>query len=129
MKKLVMSGSASCQNELQKLKEDLENRYEIIDFPKPIPKDDFINLYPKRHKDFYNAIGRCDVFLLCNFDKNGIKGYVGAAGFAELAYAVDRKLNGENVEIFILYEPSSQVQAYDEIQLWLKLGWIKILDK
>ncbi len=126
MKKLVLSGSASCQKELLELKSALDKSYEIIDYPRSISKDEFMSIYPIRHKEFYQALDVCDLFILCNFDKNGVSGYVGAAGFAEMAYIVNRKLNGANVEIYIFKEPSSQAQSYDEIQLWLKLGWIKL---
>jgi len=32
----------------------------------------------------------------------------------------------KNIEIIILKMPDKKVQSYDEINLWLKLGWIKL---
>ena len=82
--------------------------------------------YPPIHKNFYNAIENCDCFLLCNFDKKGIEGYIGSAGFAELAYAVAQNAKTHSKQIFIYKMPSKEVQCYDEIKLYLSLGWIKL---
>ena len=34
----------------------------------------------------------------------------------------------KNIQILILRMPSVNVQSYEEINLWLKLGWIKLLE-
>ena len=62
-----------------------------------------------------------------NEDKNGIKGYIGAESFAELCFGVVQNfIYNKNIEIIILQMPDEKVQSYQEIVLWLKLGWIKL---
>ena len=64
-----------------------------------------------------------------NEDKKGIEGYIGLAAFAELAYGVIEKINNKEIELIILKIPSMEVSSYEEISLWLKLGWIKIWEE
>jgi len=64
-----------------------------------------------------------------NEDKNGIIGYIGAETFAELSFAVAQNLlNTHQTEIYVRKMPSKEVQCYEEINLWLELGWIKLFD-
>lgn len=68
MKKIVISGSSQLQDKINLwLSYFHENNYEILDYPRPIEEDKFMELYPNIH--------------------------------------------------------------YNEIELWLKLGWIKIYQK
>lgn len=54
-------------------------------------------------------------------------GYIGAETFSELTFGLAQNLiYNKNIELVILKMPSIDVQCYDEICLWLKLGWIKI---
>ena len=127
MKKIVLSGSASLQKEIKEIKSKLENNFEILDYPKPLSEENFMQVYPKVHEEFYRSITKTDILLLVNFDKKGIKGYIGVAGFSELSFAIAQNLiYHKNIEIFILQMPDESVSCFDEIQLWLKLGWIKI---
>jgi hypothetical protein len=87
----------------------------------------FLELYPKVHTDFFKSIQETDILFIMNEDKNDIEGYIGAESFAELSFGVIEKLvNKKNIEIILLKTPSEQVQSREEIELWLKLGWIKI---
>ncbi len=62
-----------------------------------------------------------------NEDKNNIKGYLGAESFAEMCFGVVQNLiYNKNIEVMLLQMPERNVQSYDEIMLWLKLGWIKV---
>lgn len=38
-------------------------------------------------------------------------------------------IHNKNLEVMLLQEPSERVQSYEEIVLWLKLGWIKLYGK
>ncbi len=62
-----------------------------------------------------------------NEDKNGLSGYIGAEVFAELLFGLSQKLvYKKEIELYILKMPSKEVSSYEEVTLWLKLGWIKI---
>jgi hypothetical protein len=65
-----------------------------------------------------------------NENKNGIVGYLGAESFAEMAFGVAQNLlYNKNIEILLLQLPGNKVQSYDEILLWMKLGWICLLKR
>lgn len=130
MKKIVISGSAKLREKIDYWVDYFTNNdYEVLDYPKNINKETFLDLYPTVHKEFYQNIKRADILFIMNEDKNGIKGYIGPAAFAELSYGVIEKLNNKNIELIILKMPSKEVSSYDEINLWLKLGWIKIWEE
>jgi len=130
MKKVVISGSVKLQEKLKFWVTYFTKKgYEVLDCPKDINKDEFLKLYPKRHKEFYDNIKKTDILFIMNEDKNGIEGYIGASAFAELAFGIIEKLNNKNIELFILKMPSKEVPSYDEINLWLSLGWIKIWEE
>ena len=47
-----------------------------------------------------------------------------------MCFAVAQNLiYNKNLEVILLQEPSERVQSYEEIVLWLKLGWIKLAKK
>jgi len=131
MKKVVIAGSASLQKECQMWKELWEkDGYSVIDYPVSISKEIFLEEYPQVHKDFFNNIMKSDVFFVMNENKNDIEGYLGAESFAEMCFGVTQNLiNNKNIEIMLLQRPDKNVQSYDEICLWLKLGWIKLYQK
>lgn len=127
MKNLVISGSVSHFNNYLRLINELKPEYNVIDYPKQIDTNNFNELYPEIHKNFYKNITSANCFLLFNEDKKGITGYVGAAGFAELSFAIIQNLNyNKNIDVFIYKMPDVNVMCYDEIKRWLELGWIKL---
>ena len=130
MKKVVISGSAKLQDSINYWINYFENKgYNILDYPRPIEKEKFMELYPKIHKDFFENIIETDILFVMNETKDEIEGYIGAETFAELTFALMQNLvYNKNIQIVILRMPSVNVQSYEEINLWLKLGWIKLLD-
>ena len=128
MKKVVIVGSAKLQNNINYWKEKFSNNnYEILDYPKAIEKERFMELYPNVHKEFFENITKTDMLFIMNENKNGKIGYIGAESFAELTFGLAQKLvYGKNIELVILKMPSKEVQCYEEIDLWLKLGWIRL---
>lgn len=128
MKKMVIAGSVSLQEKIQHWKSFWENKgYVVINYPVPISADNFINEYPKVHKEFFCGIENSDSVFIMNEDKNGIIGYIGAESFAEMAFAVAQKLiYGKDIEIILFQMPEKSVQAYEEVVLWLELGWIRL---
>lgn len=127
--KIVISGSGSLQGKLEYWKRHFEaHDYEVIAIPKPW---DNSNEHDKSleslYVDFYNAIDECDTFFLMNEDKNGVTGYIGANGTAELIYATVRKLRGlKNIKIYIAKVPDAQVPISEEVESFLRLGWVEV---
>ena len=131
MKKVVIVGSAKLQNNINYWKEKFSNNnYEILDYPKAIEKEKFMELYPNVHKEFFENITKTDMLFIMNEDKNGKIEYIGAESFAELTFGLEQKLIYEkNIELVILKMPSKEVQCYEEFDLWLKLGWIRLYER
>lgn len=129
-KKVIISGSAKFNYEYQKMAEKLSSDFKILDYPKAFSEAEIEDQYPKILKGFFRKIDKADIFLLANFDKNGVPGAIGAAAFSELSYAVIRKLNySQNIEIFLLQKPPKDFFGKDELSLWIKNGWVKIWDE
>ena len=128
MKKVVIAGSAKLQKEINKWLKIFESKnYEILDYPREIEQERFIELYPSIHKTFFECITKTDMLFIMNEDKNGKYGYIGAEAFAELTFGLAQKLvYNKEIELVILKMPSQDVQCYEEIDLWLQLGWIKL---
>ncbi len=131
MKKVVIAGSAKLQNDINCWKQKFSDaHYEVLDYPKAIESEKFLELYPTVHKDFFENITKTDVLFIMNEDRNGIIGYIGAESFAELTFGLAQKLvYSKNIELVILKMPGKDVQCYEEINLWLKLGWIKLYEE
>ncbi len=127
-KKVVIAGSASLQEKVQYWKKHWKDLgCEVIDYPSPIPKESFLEDYPKVHTDFFKNITKADTLFVMNEDKNDISGYLGAESFAEMCFGVAQNLlYNKNLEIILLQMPSKEVQSYEEIILWKKLGWINL---
>ena len=131
MKKVVIAGSAKLQQEIQNWRELFKNKdYEVLDYPKKIDETEFMELYPNVHKEFFENITKTDMLFIMNEDKNGKSGYIGAESCAELTFGLAQKLvYNKNIELVVLKMPSKDVQCYEEIDLWLKLGWISLYEK
>lgn len=131
MKNIVIAGSASLQKKAQYWKKLWEDRgYFVTAYPSPINKENFLEEYPKVHRDFFQSITEADILFVMNENKNGIVGYLGAETFAEMCFGVAQNLiYNKNIEVVLLQMPDKSVQSYDEIVLWLKLGWIKLYEE
>ena len=73
MKKIVVSGSGKCREKIDELIKRLSAFYDVLNYPKDISKEKFLELYPHIHKEFYENIVKTDVFLLFNYDKDETK--------------------------------------------------------
>lgn len=131
MKKIVIAGSAKLQSDIKYFKEYFEKKdYIILDYPKKIDESKFMEIYPNVHKNFFECITKTDILFIMNVDKNGIDGYIGAETFSELTFGLAQKLvYNKDIELVILKMPSENVACYDEINLWLKIGWIKLYEE
>ncbi len=130
-KKVVIAGSASLREKIEFWKNHWESRgFDVVNYPAPIPKETFLKDYPQVHKSFFEDIANSDILFVMNEDKGGIKGYLGAESFAEMCFGVAQNLiYNKNIQIIILQLPEKAVQSYDEITLWLKLGWVELYEK
>lgn len=81
---IVIAGSAKNQEQINNLINNLKNNYKIFDYPKSISEEEFKNNYINIFKAFFKNIIKTDIFLLFNYDKNNISGYIGAESFAEI---------------------------------------------
>ncbi len=128
MKKVVIAGSTKLQSSIHCWKQKFSNNYfEVLDYPKAIEKEKFMELYPNVHKEFFENITKADILFVMNEDKNGKIGYIGAESFAELTFGLAQKLvYGKDIELVILKMPSQDIPCYEEIKLWLSLGWITL---
>jgi hypothetical protein len=131
MKKVVIAGSAKLQKEVNKWRKVFENKnYEVLDYPKMIDESQFMELYPDIHTEFLDNITKTDILFLMNEDKNDKLGYIGYEAYAELLFGLSQKLiYHKNIELIILKIPSQDIGCYEEINLWLKLGWIKCYEE
>lgn len=123
MKKLVISGSAKFEKEIEKWVEYFkEHNYDVIKYPQKIDQSNEL-IYKNVYINFYNALEEADFLFVLNEEKNGIKGYVGPQVYAEMSYII---VQNRNKTIWILNEPSKEVSSYNELNNFIKLGWIKL---
>lgn len=128
MKKIVIVGSAKLQKEVNKWINIFEsNNYEILDYPRAIGESKFMELYPNIHTKFLENITKADILFIMNEDKNGKIGYIGYEVYSELLFGLSQKLiYNKNIELVILKMPNTDIGCYEEIDLWIKIGWIKL---
>ncbi len=126
MRKIVICGSSKFNNEILELKEKLENmQYEVINYPKKI---NIQNEYKQTYEKFFDDLNNADDILILNLDKNGIDGYIGYQTFAEMSFFVANNIitKNNNRKVFIYKMPSKLCGCYDEINQFLKLGYIEL---
>jgi hypothetical protein len=130
MQKVTIAGSASLEAEVLKWKEHWEQKgFLVLDYPRPIHPDSFLSEYPSVFKNFFDHVAQSDIFFVMNENKNGVRGYIGAETFAELAYSVYLKMkSGMSPEITILQRPDAKARGSEEIKLWERLGLINYLE-
>jgi len=130
-KKIVIAGSAKLQDKIEYWITFFKNKdYEVLDYPKKIEESKFMDLYPNIHIEFLENIKNADILFVMNEDKNGKLGYIGYEAYAELLFGISQKLvYHKNIELVILKMPSEDIGCYEEISLWLKLGWIKVYEE
>ncbi len=131
MKNIVISGSAKLQKQIKKWINFYEEKnYTVLDYPKKIEETKFKELYPKVHIEFFKNMINTDVLFIMNEDKDNKVGYIGAETFAELVFGISQNLiYNKNIKIVILKMPSSEITCYEEIKLWLELGWIELYEE
>jgi hypothetical protein len=134
MKKIIIAGSGSLREKWLERKTWRESKwYEVLNYPKKIQSnnlEDISQEYKDLYIGFFKDLQVADVLFLMNEDKKSIQWYIGAESFAELSFAnVNNVLWNKQTKIFIMQMPSGEVWCHEEIDFFLKLGWIEILDK
>ncbi len=83
MKRIVLCGSRTFKDYIIKLGNELQQEYEVVvpkEFYTPMPKKEHAMLH---FSEIENP--KTDYVLVINEEKNGIKNYIGANSFAEIA--------------------------------------------
>jgi hypothetical protein len=116
--KICLCSSRKFFERLLDIKKDLEKlRYEVL-LPDMKGYDDFFAEkgeleFAKIHygliKNHFKKINESNAILVCNFDKENIKGYIGASVLMEMAKAFDK-----GIPIFLL-NPVPQISYRAEI--------------
>ncbi|MDD5692975.1 MAG: hypothetical protein WC437_01165 [Patescibacteria group bacterium] len=121
--KIVICGSSSFCKEKVKIKQDLANLGhkgilnkwdEQVKRPTDYKMSD---TEIKKERDliiaYYRYIAESDGILVTNYDKNGIKNYIGANTFLEMGYAY-----ALNKKIYILNDIPTQKYINDEVEVF-----------
>lgn len=129
--RVVICGNVKLKDNIEYWKNYFERHdYEIMDYPRVVNKDKFKELYPSIHEEFYKNIKISDKLFLMNEDLNGVEGYIGSETFAELAYGLALKLvDKKDIDLVLLKMPDKSVSCYEDIKLWLDLGWIRLFEE
>lgn len=131
MKKVVIAGSSKLPDKMNYWIDYFEkNNYYVLDYPRGIDEDKFMEIYPDVHREFFENMTKTDVLFIMNEDKNNVKGYIGAESYAELTFGLAQNLvYKKNIDLVVYQMPSEEVSCYDEVKLWLELGWIRLFDE
>ena len=129
--RVVICGSVKLQKKIDYWRNYFErHNYEIMDYPRSVEGPNFKELYPAIHEEFYGNIKLSNMLFVMNEDSKNIEGYIGAETFAELAYGLALKLvDKKDIDLVILKMPSKEVNCYEDIKLWLELGWIGLFEE
>ncbi|MGM0168296.1 hypothetical protein IGI39_004051 [Enterococcus sp. AZ135] len=124
--KVIVSGSIAFQEDYQHLQEEFNNSgIDVIDYPRV--SQNLEEEYPQILTTFFRNIEEADLFFLFNQDKNGVSGYIGAASFSELTYCLmQNRIHGKKIKVFLLKEPSKENFCFDEVDRWLRNGWVEV---
>lgn len=127
MKKIVITGSVSLQKKVAFWRKFWEEKNcTVIDYPSAISEKTFLKDYSDVFRKFFENIIHTDILFVMNENKN-LRGYIGAQSFAEICFAVaQNQVYNRGIEIILFQMPEKKVQSYEEVLLWLKLGWIKL---
>lgn len=118
------------RDEINKWLSYFQNRgFEILNYPRQIKGNDFLEKFPSVHKDFYKALNETDILFVANEYKNNMEGYIGPAVFAEISFVMGLKLvNNKDIRIVLNKKPVPENHFYEDICLWLHNGWLEIFD-
>lgn len=127
-KKITLCASMSFWNDINIWKDKLGNDgHEVIQYPKQLTGE-FLPNYEIEFTKHYQKMAESDIVLILNMKKNGVNGYIGAAVFAEIAFAIGLNRtshSAKKIAVCCLNSfPASSPYA-EELQHWVDLGWLK----
>ena len=127
-KKITICASISFWDDIVNWKDKLtKDGYDAIQYPKQL-SDDFLSNYNTEFTKHYQQITKSDIVLILNMQKNGVDGYIGAAVFAEIAFAIglNRTFRAETpIEVYCLNPFPDSLSYAEELQHWVDLEWLK----
>ena len=127
-KKVTICASMSFWEDINLWKQNLEkDTYTVIQYPKQFTGE-FLPNYKREFTEHYQKIAESDIVLVLNMQKKGIDGYIGAAVFAEIAFAVGLNRTSHSDKEIVVYclNPFPDSLPYsEELQHWVDLGWLK----
>lgn len=120
--KIAVCGSMAFHKSLIEIKNRLEElghevflpHTEYQDFHE-LRKNDaekWFNLKPQFIKEHFENIKKSDAILVLNYDKNGVKNYIGGSSFLEMGIAFDL-----NKRIFLLNPAPNNMPYTEEIEV------------
>jgi hypothetical protein len=131
LKKLTICASMSAWDDIIVWNEKLGQEYDVIQYPKQFTGE-FLPNYDIEFSKHYQKMAESDIVLALNVTKKGVDGYIGAAVFAEIAFAIglNRSLRANNkIEVYCLNEFPKDLPYSEELQHWVDLGWLKFWNK
>lgn len=125
-RKAAISGSAAFADKFAEFEQKLtEQGIEVVACPRSIDAGSDEQFY-QAYSHFHAVLNQANELYLMNYDKKGIRGYIGYAGFAELVRMLARKMAGESVNIYLYQIPDETCGCYDEIKRFLDLNLIEL---
>ncbi|NCU41968.1 MAG: hypothetical protein EOM19_04600 [Candidatus Moranbacteria bacterium] len=130
--KITICASMSFWEDILQWKEHLEkNGYDVIQYPKQF-SGEFLPNYKIEFTHHYKKMTESDSIIVLNMKKNETEGYIGAAVFAEISFAVglNRTIRANNpLEIYCVHPFPKSLPHSEEMQHWVDLGWLKFWNK
>ncbi len=128
MRKVVLSASVKMEEEIAQWLAywNAQSDVVVIDYPERIAMEDFLQEYRNVFCAYFDHLDEADVLFVVNGTKEGVKGYIGAGMFSEIAYVVSQIARGTQKYVFLAHPPAAGLFCSDELDLWMQLGWVKV---
>jgi len=101
--------------------------YDVIQYLKQF-EGEFLPSYKREFAKHYQKMTESNIVLVLNMKKNDIDGYIGAAVFAEIAFAVGfnrTRSSSKKISVYCLNPFPASLPHAEELQHWVDLGWLK----
>ncbi len=124
---IVIGGTAAFYKEIAEFAEIFEKLgFKVLAHTRP-PLKEPQKEYPSVHGAFIKALLNSDVYFVVNLTKDGVSGYIGAGVFGEILLAVSHSLISKRKIRVVLYDYPNSKCGQDELELWMELGWVRVL--
>ncbi|MDR3582892.1 MAG: hypothetical protein P4L62_00820 [Candidatus Pacebacteria bacterium] len=127
-KKVTICASIAFLDDISIWKEKLKNDgYDVVQYPKKLIGE-FLPSYKVEFTEHYQKMAESDIVLILNMKKKGVDGYIGAAVFAEIAFAIGLNRTSrydKKIDVYCLNHFPNSLPHAEELQYWVDLGWLK----